>query len=451
MGRKVGSDNKKGKQLPKISIIIPCLNVVRYINECMDSVINQTIKDIEIIVIDGGSTDGTVEILEEYANKDERILLLHSDVKSYGYQVNMGLDKASSEYVAILESDDYVDLKMYETLCRIADKNCTDITKADFDKFYSLTNGYREFTTVRFWEKESQNYNKVLNPREHRILFCNDYFLWKGIYRRSFIEDNGIRLHETPGAAFQDIGFLQQVMATASRVIYVEDSFYRYRTDRDESSSYSPKVLKYGHDEFSWLINMYESGEKQLYLPGLCSHMMQAFTGEMCISLWATRYDFENEFIKSYYSWFKEVIGKFIKNGIADVNELYDITKDQFFEIYDDIEGYITRNKQLYYEQEETKNKLLTGVSEKNIVIFGSGQRGKSTICKVDGKANILAVADNNSSKWGETCMGYSIVSPDEAIEKYVGVYWLVAIKNQEDEIKKQLIDLGVEEEKIIC
>lgn len=436
----------------KLSIIIPCLNVVRYIRECMDSAINQTIRNIEILVIDGGSTDGTVEILKEYADKDSRVTLVHSDIKSYGYQVNMGLDRANGEYVAVLESDDYVDLSMYEKLCKVADENQTDITKADFDKFFSLTNGYREFTKVSFWKDEPDNYNRVLNPRDHRILFCNDYFLWKGVYRRSFINENNIRLHETKGAAFQDIGFLQQVMASAKRVIYIEDSFYRYRTDRDESSSYSPKVLKYGYDEFTWLLDMHDKGEKELYLPGLCSHMMQAFTGEMWISLKATGYDMESEYIRPYYDWFKDKLTQFIECGIADMNELYDITKEQFFEIFDNVETYIGKcrsdigNGSIIQKVQSVSN------GEKlDIIIFGSGQRGKSYIRQLDGICNICAIADNNAARTGETYMGFEVLSPEECTEQFKDDLYVIAVKGHETEIAKQLIKLGITKVKIIA
>lgn len=81
--------------MPKISVIMPSLNVAPYIRECMDSVICQTLNDLEILCIDAGSTDGTREVLEEYAGKDARIRLIESDKKSYGYQMNLGLEAAA--------------------------------------------------------------------------------------------------------------------------------------------------------------------------------------------------------------------------------------------------------------------------------------------------------------------------------------------------------------------
>ena len=100
----------------KVSVILPSLNVKDYIEEAVRSVMEQTLKEIEILCIDAGSEDGTWEILSRLAETDDRIVLCHSDVKSYGYQVNMGIDMANGRYIAILETDDYADAPMYERL-----------------------------------------------------------------------------------------------------------------------------------------------------------------------------------------------------------------------------------------------------------------------------------------------------------------------------------------------
>ena len=91
-----------------MSVILPSLNVVNYIEECLDSVTGQTLEELEILCIDAGSTDGTLEILQKYADKDKRIRLIHSDKKSYGYQINLGIDQASGEYMGIVQTFFYV-------------------------------------------------------------------------------------------------------------------------------------------------------------------------------------------------------------------------------------------------------------------------------------------------------------------------------------------------------
>ena len=85
----------------KVTVLLPSLNVAGFIEECLISVTGQTLKELEILCIDAGSTDGTLEILERYAKKDKRIRVLHSDRKSYGYQINRGMDMALGEYLEL--------------------------------------------------------------------------------------------------------------------------------------------------------------------------------------------------------------------------------------------------------------------------------------------------------------------------------------------------------------
>ena len=102
--------------MPKISVIIPVYNVEKYLRECLDSVINQTLADIEIILVDDGSPDNCPQICDEYALKDNRIKVIHKENGGYGSAMNVGLEKATGEYIGIVEPDDYIDSKMYEDL-----------------------------------------------------------------------------------------------------------------------------------------------------------------------------------------------------------------------------------------------------------------------------------------------------------------------------------------------
>ena len=204
----------------KVSVILPSLNVADYIRECIDSVLQQSLQELEIICIDAGSTDGTREILEEYANKDSRITILHSDMKSYGRQVNMGLKYASGDYIAILETDDWIAPDMYRCLYELAVKEHLDYAAADFDMFYQLQSGAYYFIRHHLFSPDVQDwYGKILGTEQLATLRSTDYVLWRGIYNREFLNTYHIRLHESPKAAFQDMGFLQQVKTYATRAI----------------------------------------------------------------------------------------------------------------------------------------------------------------------------------------------------------------------------------------
>ena len=100
----------------KVSIIIPVCNVEVYLRECIESALNQTLKEIEIICVNDGSTDGSLRILKEYAAKDKRVKIIDKENAGYGHTMNIGMDMAQGEYIAILESDDYILPNMMQTL-----------------------------------------------------------------------------------------------------------------------------------------------------------------------------------------------------------------------------------------------------------------------------------------------------------------------------------------------
>ena len=256
----------------KVSIILPSLNVVDYIERCLHSSLHQSLRELEIICVDAGSTDGTKEILDKYAEKDSRIVVLHSGKKSYGAQVNMGLEYASGEYAAVLETDDWVSPEMYRCLYENAAVDGLDYAAADFDLVYRLQNGADYFVRQCLFHEDKQDwYDRILEPCQIVTLRSSDYVLWKGIYNREFLNANHIRLHESPGAAFQDMGFLQQVKTYATRAIYLDQSFYRYRQDREEASSRGLDGLQYYQEEFRWLnedlklVRLLEGAHKKYY------------------------------------------------------------------------------------------------------------------------------------------------------------------------------------------
>ena len=102
------------KHQPIVSILVPCYNVEAYLRECLDSIVNQTLTDIEIICINDGSTDGTLGIIKEYAAKDKRIKIIDKENEGYGKSMNRGLDAATGEYVGIVESDYLDEPDMFE-------------------------------------------------------------------------------------------------------------------------------------------------------------------------------------------------------------------------------------------------------------------------------------------------------------------------------------------------
>lgn len=225
------------KNKPKISVVIPSLNSRPYIRECVESVMEQTLKEIEILCVDAGSADGTTEILQEYAKLDKRINIIHSDKQSYGYQINLGIKNAHGDYFAILEPDDYIVPEMYEELYKIAKDNEVEVLKADFEIFTGK-NGERKFIYRKIANQDNQ-YNTILDPTVNFELFRNTKIPWSGLYDMGFIHQKSILLNESPGASFQDNGLWFQTFCQTHRLYYVNKSYYRLRGDNPNSPIYS--------------------------------------------------------------------------------------------------------------------------------------------------------------------------------------------------------------------
>lgn len=220
---------------PKVSIIVPTYNVEPYLRECLDSVCRQTLEDIEIICVNDGSTDGSLAIINEYAACDGRIVVLDGPNGGYGKGMNRGLDRATGEYIGIVEPDDFIALTMYEDLYAIAAKHDLDFVKADFYRFTREENGDMELK-YNHLDKTNTWYNKMFDPSQEPETLRFIMNTWSGIYRRQFLEEYGIRHHETPGASFQDNGFWMQTFVYGRRAMIVDKPYYRNRRDNPNSS-----------------------------------------------------------------------------------------------------------------------------------------------------------------------------------------------------------------------
>ena len=237
--------------MPKVSVVLPCYNVEQYVRECLESALAQTLKDIEIICVNDGSTDNTLAILQEYAQKDVRVKVIDKENSGYGSSMNCGVDAATGEYIAILETDDCVKSHMYETLYKMAHKHNLDVIKSDYEIFLGEGN-QRSYTYMRTCRKYSQ-YRKVIDPEKRIDVFNARMNTWTGLYKRSFLLENGIRHNETPGASYQDNGFWFQTFLWAKRLMFLNKAFYQLRRDNPNSSVHSKEKVFCIFDEYAFI------------------------------------------------------------------------------------------------------------------------------------------------------------------------------------------------------
>ena len=231
------------KNAPKVSILVPCYNVERYLHECMDSIVCQTLKDIEIVCLNDGSTDNTQNILKEYAANDERIVLIDKPNSGYGATMNIGLKAAKGKYIGIVESDDYIECDMFENLYNAAEKHELDLVRC----LYTV---HDEVHNQVYIKNDTDYYtcNTVFCPKEQANIFFIAPAIWAGLYKKDFLVENDIRFLETPGASFQDTSFAFKVYASAERMMVLSKALHHYRIN-DNSSVTSPGKMYYVCDE----------------------------------------------------------------------------------------------------------------------------------------------------------------------------------------------------------
>lgn len=230
---------------PKVSVIVPVYNVEKYLPKCLDSLVRQTLDDLEIIVIDDGSTDGSGAIADRYAENTETMVVIHKPNEGYGKTMNLGLSLAKGEYIGILESDDWCSPFMYERLYTLAKEKNVEVIKSDFY-------GWRGDNDTSVYTKVAREelYNITTNLRKSQALMFMQPSIWSSIYKRDFLIKKGIFLTETPGASYQDASFQHKVLFCVESFLAINESFVYYRQDNANSSVHDKKKIFCVCDEY---------------------------------------------------------------------------------------------------------------------------------------------------------------------------------------------------------
>ena len=432
---------------PLVSVIMPSLNVVKYIDECIQSVLNQSLKEIEIICVDAGSTDGTYERLKEYETNDSRVRVILSDKRSYGYQVNLGIKESNAKYIGIVETDDYVDENMFDILYNRAEDNNLDFVKADFTFLYDFDGYYLYKPAKLFDENTNKFYNKVIQPLDCTYLYFHDFNVWKGIYNREFLIENDVMFNESAGASFQDIGFQQLLLYYAKRCMYIPEKLYYYRFGHMTNSSVSPKILQFVKQEFEHLLDN--------KLNGMTGIKIELIYQKMGLDLWS-QYNVlidlngsgvKKEDVDQCYQWIKQKLFIALNNGIVKSIDMNQTTWKQITFLLDDKEAYTDK----YLAMIQAKTDRIKSKLGKINVIWGCGVYGMEALnfCKKYGY-DCIALIDNNSKLWGRKISGIEVKAPVDIINKKLDVKYVVANKLHSEEIEMQLKKNGVPDKSIV-
>lgn len=210
----------------KISVIVPAYNASGKLRECVDSILNQTYKDLEIIIVDDCSKDDTFKIMEDYAEKDSRVKILKNEMnRGAGYTRNQGLDIATGSYITFVDSDDYLELDTYEAVIRaIKENNNPDVVRFDQNSFLEFGNfrvSLNFFTNNIF-----NNHRGVLNPKkDQRYVALETPGVCNKVFKRELIGDTRF----VEGKKWEDYPFCTFLLAKADKVVFTDKGGYIYR------------------------------------------------------------------------------------------------------------------------------------------------------------------------------------------------------------------------------
>jgi glycosyltransferase involved in cell wall biosynthesis len=257
--------------MPKVSIIIPVYNVEKYLTECLDSAMGQTLRDIEIICVDDGSTDRSTEILDEYAKKDSRITVIHQSNGGPSKARNTGIDTATGEYILFLDSDDIIKPTLCETTTNIADQEQADQTYFLFD------------TSLKPMRKKCDQF--LMKGLRNELRDCDlsqNILVWSRLWRTKFIQQGKLRFPPDIIYGYEDAIFVWHAISLNPKNTFLPIRLLWYRVSK---GSITKNFACYRHTVKIWerikenLIHAgkYESEWKECFLIGKLHAMVACY------------------------------------------------------------------------------------------------------------------------------------------------------------------------------
>lgn len=259
----------------KVSVIIPVYNVEKYLEQCLDSIIHQTLEEIEIICVDDGSTDNSLNILYTYQKKDNRIQVIEQKNQYAGVARNNGIKAAKGKYVIFLDSDDFFETNMLESMYNQAEKDNSDVTICGWKAYNNLTEQVVKYHTINkkyinlspFKPSEvATELFQICKPNPWTKLINREFFLFNGLYFEDCICCN-------------DLTCVCLELALARRISVMEDCYVYYRINHTTS------LTANRNKNFSSVIQAINSLEKGLKSRCLFDTLKNTFIKKAVVSL----------------------------------------------------------------------------------------------------------------------------------------------------------------------
>lgn len=231
----------------KISIIVPVYNVEKYLEKCLISLVNQTLKDIEIIIINDGSTDNSQKIIDKFKKEHTNIKSIEQKNQGQAVARNVGLEYCTAEYVTYVDSDDYVELDMMKKLYKNVEKNKYDIVISNIIK----EEGNKKYIFKNFWQVSKDANKNFMTSHMGPVA---------RLYKREFLINNNFKFLE--GVIYEDLGSIPILGMYTDKIIYVDDAYYHY-VIRAGSSMKQTKYNKKMEDIFKVMNNLSNKIDEQ--------------------------------------------------------------------------------------------------------------------------------------------------------------------------------------------
>lgn len=391
---------------PKISVIVPVYNTAKYLKECLDSLLNQTLSDIEIICVNDGSTDDSLNILKEYASKDVRIKLLNQKNSGAAYSRNRALSFARAKYVQFLDSDDYYELNMLEKLYESALKNQADLVVCSANILDNKTGKLNTSETWPLWLSKVK-FDNVFNwmdcPEDIFVLFhCNP---WHKLWSKDLIVSNHLSFQDLSSSNDFSFDFIGRLYA--KRIVIIKDKLVTYRVNRDCS------ISSYRWDNAINSIKALMCVKEHLLEKGIFSKLECSFEKlvrkSLCYEISSCNTEQHNNFLLN------------LKLLFADD---YDYFKSML-------------------PSDDVVNKINSFAKNKRVVLWGASQYLANVLNDITNpNPNILGVVDKSVNKWGTFCGPYKVFSPEKISELRPDAIILTVYNNNGliyDELDKEI------------
>lgn len=305
---------------PFVSIIVPIYNVEKYLRQCLDSIVKQTLENIEIILINDGSTDSCGKICDEYALKDKRIKVVHKKNAGLGAAYNTGLDLATGEYIGFVESDDWIESDMYEELYKKAKENQVDVCLSGFFYYTDSSNApYQPFLNLRI-------FNAIYSIKDFTKLMTFHSSIWSRIYKRETL--GHIRFPEFNNSGYYcDFPYWVEIVCCAKRMVNIPFCFYHYRIDNPDASSTNSRT----DSKLLTVIDSSEETKNILKKYGKYDLLKE----EMYYNCILTSFRFFANIDKEYKKEFFQRLREFVEDLRNDCNFIFKyFTEDNLLNLY---------------------------------------------------------------------------------------------------------------------